>query len=71
MDPLDIEITKIWLAAQDLSNVTPEKAKIMFFDALHRIEKQNVERWDQFSIIFACQQPDYQYLAAIFYTQIV
>lgn len=46
MDNLDIEIAKIWLASQDLSAVTPEQAKIMFFDALHKIEKQNIERWD-------------------------
>ncbi len=43
---LDYELTKIWLDHQDLSNVTPEEVKVMFFEALHKIEKKNVERWD-------------------------
>jgi len=43
---VDYEITKIWFAGQDLSNVSPEEAKKIFFDAYHRIEKTLVERWD-------------------------
>lgn len=43
---LDYELTKIWLDHQDLSNTTPEEVKVMFFEALHKIEKKNVERWD-------------------------
>lgn len=46
MEKLNVEIAKIWLASQDLSNVSPEQAKIMFFEALHKIEKQDIERWD-------------------------
>ena len=46
MDALAIEIAKIWLAGQDLSDKTPEQAKIIFFEALYKIEKCNVERWD-------------------------
>lgn len=45
MDKLDVEITKIWISSQDLSDKTPEEVKIMFFDALYKVEKQNVERW--------------------------
>ena len=43
---IDYEIAKIWFSNQDLSNTSPEDAKKIFFDAFHRIEKTNVERWD-------------------------
>ncbi len=43
---LDYDLTKIWLSHQDLSNTTPEEVKVMFFEALHKIENKNVERWD-------------------------
>ncbi len=43
---VDYEIAKIWLSQQNLEDLSPEQAKELFFDALHKIEKQNVERWD-------------------------
>ena len=43
---IDYEIAKIWFSNQDLSNTSPEDAQKIFFDAFHRIEKTNVERWD-------------------------
>lgn len=43
---LDYKLAKIWLDHQDLSNKTPEEVKVIFFEALHKIEKKNVERWD-------------------------
>lgn len=43
---VDYEIAMLWLKGQDLSEVTPEQAKELFFDALHRIQQTNVERWD-------------------------
>ena len=45
-DSIDYELAIIWLKCQDLRDVTPEQAKDMFFDALHRIQQKNVERWD-------------------------
>ncbi len=43
---VDYELTKIWIAQQDLSNMTPEMMKQMFFETLHKMQAQNVERWD-------------------------
>jgi len=42
---VDYEIAMVWFSNQDLSNVSPEEAKKMFFDALHKVESTNVERW--------------------------
>ena len=45
-DPLDVEIAKIWLASQDLSAVTPEQAKLKFYEILQKLERIYPERWD-------------------------
>lgn len=45
-DDIDIEIAKIWLAGQDLRSLTPEQAKEKFFEAVHKMESVNPERWD-------------------------
>ena len=43
---LDYKLALTWLKAQDLSQKTPEDVKALFFEALHKIEAHNVERWD-------------------------
>lgn len=45
-DLVDYDIAMMWFSQQDLSEISPEAAKELFFDALHRIEAKNVERWD-------------------------
>lgn len=45
-DSIDYEIAKIWISQQDLSSVSPETAKELFFEALYKIKVKNVERWD-------------------------
>lgn len=43
---IDYEIAKICISQQNLKELSPEETKELFFDALQKIEKKNVERWD-------------------------
>lgn len=43
---IDLELAKIWLAAQDLNGKTPEETKSMFFDAVQKMSNVTPERWD-------------------------
>ena len=42
---LTIELAKIWLKGQDLTQKTPTEVKEMFFKSLYEVEQANVERW--------------------------
>lgn len=41
---IDIELAKIWLAGQDLSQMPPEQVKVTFYDALYKILNTKIEK---------------------------